>query len=226
MSYFSLAQHAAVAADPSAIAGLYATERTRFMASLGVGFSAEPEEHIKLAFCAVFAYDHVPYGPDGGSCADPLTLLLARPSMDCDNYVAVAWRLFELLAPGHLTRVAAIGWDGGAVGNHAQIVAHKTPQGGAGGGALLADPTIGLVICGYNFDWYAACRSVNPAYSASFFFSRGDGIDQFNAAVKAAVYNGSIKPSDILYAFDAIEQFVSPPDMQLWPTPALAGVRY
>lgn len=226
MSYFTAQQHASIAADPSVIATLYASERTRFLASLGSNFAAEPEEHFKLAFCAVFAYDHVPYGPDGGSVADPLVTLLSRPNMDCDNYVAVTWRLFELLDPGHATKVAALGWDGGYFGNHAQICAHKTPNGGgSGGGSLLCDPTIGLVVCAHNYDWYAAGKNVNSAYSASFYYDKGDGIGQFDSTVKTALFTGKIKPSDILYTFSDVNKFASPPPMADWPTPALVDLK-
>ena len=227
MSYFSQAQHAAVAADPSSIASLYASERSRFLTSLGANFSSEPEEHFKLAFCGVFSYDHVPYGSGGGSTADSLAVMLSRTSMDCDNYVAITWRLFELMAPGHATKVAAIGWDDGYFGNHAQLVAHKTPDGGGqGGGALVVDPTIGLVICGYNYDWYASGKTVNSAYSTSFYYDKGDGIGQFNTNVKTAFFNGLIKPSQILYAFSDIEKFTNPGSSANWPTPALADLTY
>lgn len=224
MSYFTSAQHSAVAADPTAIASLYTAERTRFLADLGGNFSAEPEEHFKLAFCGVFAYDHAPYGSGGGSVTEPLTNLLAAASMDCDNYVAVTWRLFNLLVPAPETRVTALGWDGGYFGNHAQLAAHKSPINGAGGGSLLVDPTIGLVLCAHNFDWYAASKQCSSAYSKSFYYDKGDGIGQFNTSVQTAIFGGLLKPSNILYAFDDIEQFVAPPPMSSWPTPALASL--
>lgn len=222
MSYFTATQHLAVASDPSAIAALYAAERSRFVSALGPGFANEPEEHYKLAFCSVFAYDHAPYGSGGGATSDPLTDLLARPSMDCDNYVAVTWRLFNLLVPAPETRVAAIGWEGGYYGNHAQLAAHKSSVNGVGGGSLFVDPTIGLVLCGYNFDWYAASRPCGAYYSKSFYYDKGDGIGQFNVNVKTAIFSGLLKPSHILYTFDDVEQFVAPPPMSEWPTPALA----
>lgn len=227
MSYFSQSQHDAVAADPSSIASLYTSERSRFLASLGTNFAAEPEEHFKLAFCGIFAYDHAPYGSGGGSTADDLATMLSRTSMDCDNYAAVTWRLFEILAPNHLTKVTAIGWDGGYFGNHAQLVAHKTPGGGGqGGGALVVDATIGLVICGYNYDWYTSGKTVNSAYSTSFYYDKGDGIGQFNSNVKTAFYSGLIKPSEILYAFGDIDKFTNPGSSANWPTPALASLKY
>lgn len=224
MGYFNQTQHAGITADPSAISDIYFSERARFISDLGVGFVNETEDHYRLAFCSLVAYDHVPYGSGGGSASDPLTALLSRESMDCDNYVTVAWRLFRILSPTSQTRVAAIGWDGGYFGNHAQLVAHKTPNlYGQDGGSLVVDPTIGLVICGYNFDHYAATKPCLAYYSKSFYYDRSDGTVQFNNNVKAAFYNGLLKPSDLLYAFSDIEQFVAPPE--LLPTPARANLK-
>ena len=226
MSYFTTQQHASIAADPSVITTLYASERTRFLASLGSNFAAEPEEHFKLAFCAVFAYDHVPYGPDGGSVADPLVTLLSRANMDCDNYAAVAWGLFELLCPSHVTSVCAVGWDGGAIGNHAQIVAHKAPNGqGGDGGSILVDPTIGFIQVGYPYDWFASQKACSAAYAKSFNQGRNDGTAWLNSAVQSAMSNGSLKPSDILYVFGSIDSFKSPECSSTnWPTPAKADL--
>lgn len=226
MSYFTAQQHADVAATPSSISAVWATDSARFVSDLGAPFSAEIAEHIKLAFCAVFAYDHVPYGPDGGSAADQLETLMAKPNMDCDNYAAVAWGLFELLCPSPTTSVCAIGWDGGYIGNHAQIVAHKIPSsGGNGGGSILVDPTVGFVQCAYNFDWYASGKPCSSTYAKSFNHGRADGSSGLNTAVMLALSNGYLKPSDILYVFGDRAAFVSPPVISAWATPALCRLR-
>lgn len=227
MTYFTSSQHASVASNPSNIVALYNAERSRFISNLPASFAGEAEEHRQLAFCSLFAYDHTPYGSGGGLCSDPLIDLLNRSSMDCDNYVAVTWRLFNLLVPNHATRVCAVGWDGGAVGNHAQLVAHKTPDAvGNNGGFLLVDPTIGLYACAYNFDWLVKGKPFSSTYVKSFYSEKNDGIAGFNSTVLSAVLNGQYKPSDIMYTFNDVEKFVNPPPMADWPTPALSGLEY
>lgn len=213
LSYFPTATHQAVISNPDAIRDVYATCRAKFIADLATGFSAEPEDHIRLAFASVMAYDLKPYG----ACTPmELPLMLAAPVLDCDNYVAVTWHLFNRLVPQPVTRFMAVGWDGGPFGNHAQIIAEKE-----GYGYILADPTIGLLQCRYGFDWIASGKTCSAAYRKEFLWRPDPAIQSFRTKVVDALANGTYRPSHLLYIFDSLEKFSEPPSIEAWPTPAL-----
>jgi len=213
LSYFPPAVHQAILADPDAITGIYTEYRARFVADLGPGFALEPEDHIRLAFATVLAYDLKPYG---ACTVSDLEGMLAALALDCDNYVAVTWHLFNRLVPQPVTRFVAVGWDRGPFGNHAQIIAEK-----AGYGYMLADPTIGLVQCGYGFDWIASGKPCSAVYRKEFLWRPDPAIQSFRAKVVGALANGGYKPAHLLYVFSDLEKFSAPPPIETWPTPAL-----
>jgi hypothetical protein len=106
VSYLSAKTHANISGDPSLIAEYYARVRSTFLADLGENFQHQCENHFKLAFCSVVSFDLKPYG---NSSATELADLLAAPSLDCDNYVLLAWQLYELTSPDSGTEVVAFG---------------------------------------------------------------------------------------------------------------------
>jgi hypothetical protein len=215
VSYFTTAEHDALIADPNYIITLYSNNRTRFTASLGPRFAAEIEEHIRLAFCGVVAYDLKPYG---ASTPSTLEGLLSANVLQCSGYAILTYRLFLLLVPAPTTTVAFVGWNGGTVANHCQIFARKAPDAtGSNGGDLLVDATIGLVLCGHSFDWIASSGKCNMLYAKNFNW-RTD-ISTFNTAVVAALTNGTYKPSTLLYWFTDFEKFIAPPPQSNWATP-------
>jgi len=213
LSYFPAVVHGAIIANPDAIRNIYAAYMERFMADLGPDFSSEPEEHIRLAFASVMAYDLKPYG---NCTVIDLSQMLASPVWDCDNYVAVTWHLFNRLVPQPTTRFMAVGWDHGPFGNHAQIIAEK-----AGYGSLLADPTIGLVQRGFGFNWIASGKPCSAAGRKEFLWRPDPALRSFRDKVVGALVEGEYRPSQLLYIFDSLEKFGSPPPMTTWPTPAL-----
>lgn len=224
MGYFPSTVHEQIKSDPAgSIAAVYAAERQRFLNALGSSFSAEIEEHIKLGFCAVLAYDLIPYGSEGGDAGLPLGDLVLRPSMDCDNYVALTWRLFNALVPAPTTSMFAVGWDGGPIGNHAQICSHKSADAqGNGGGDWLVDPTIGLVLCGHGWDWVARGMPCNMVYAKDFFWRTPGQIDQFHGDVVNAIASGACRPSHILYYAKTLAKFLAPGPSSNWLTPRAA----
>jgi hypothetical protein len=221
MSYFTPAQHAAILADPSYISTLYAAERGRFLSDLGTGFAGEIEEHYKLGFCGLLAFDLKPYG---GSVAVGLAELLSAPALDCDNYVILTWRLFNILNPVVTTNIAAVGWNGGPFGNHAQLIAQKPAgQGGLGGGYWLIDPTVGIFTCGHDFDYIAGGNPmVSSLYLKDFYAScgrYGTVTDWLHIGVKNALLGGLYRPSHLLYYYVDLERYVDPVPIADWPTP-------
>lgn len=213
--YFTAAEHSALIADPNYIATLYTNNRTRFKADLGPYFGAEIEEHIKFAFCGIVAYDLKPYGSSNPAT---MTELMAASVLQCSGYAILTYRLFLLLVPAPTTTVSFLGWNGGTVGNHCQLFAHKAPDAnGNNGGDFVVDATIGLIVCAHDLDWIASSHRCNMLYSKDFYW-RTD-IASFHTEVITALANGTYKPSTILYWTHDFAKFVSPPPQTSWMTP-------
>lgn len=192
MAYLSAATHAELIANPERINAVYDIVRGSFVQHLGPQFEAQCEDHRKLAFCAIVAFDLKPYQ---GSLVHTLRELMAAPGLDCDNYVSLAWHLFYLMRPLSNTQVAAVGWNGGAIGNHAQMqaITHGSPD-------IYLDPTIGLAVTGCSID--ALCRGFKfqPQHMVSWeSFHDRPILSLLRSNVINAIRNGTYKVSDLLY---------------------------
>ncbi len=218
--YFAPAVHQAILEDPTQIGAIYADERARFVHDCGLLYYPEIEEHRRLGFCALLAYDLKPYGP-ASPCE--LTELLAAPSLSCCGYVLLAWRLFLLLQPQPTTTVTAGGWRGGFQRSHCQLFAHKAPDAyGEFGGDWLVDPSTGLLLCGHDFNFIASGHAINFAYLRDFYW-RGD-IDEFRWRVRVALHDGLYRPSDLLYYVSDLDRFARPSPVETWMTPQADAV--
>lgn len=220
-SYFSSNEHQALIADASYIHELYLNNRSRYLRDLGPGFALEIEEHLKFGFCGLVAFDLKPYGPSIDASLDDL---LAADVLDCDNYSILTWRLFNKLVPQPTTQVAAVGWNGGAVGNHAQMFCNKAAgSNGNGGGKWVVDATVGVLVCGFGFDEVASGVPVTDPYFASFhsLCGRSGGVtEDYHSMVVKALRNGAYRPSDLLYYYVDLERYIAPvPDFRDWMTP-------
>jgi hypothetical protein len=194
MAYLSAAELTLIRSAPSEIVGVFAHRRDEF--ALAAGLTGRPEALQVAAFCTVAAYDVVPYG---GSRAAELRDLLAAPVLDCDNYCLLVAQLTEqfTLPACHFNFV---GWDGGAVGNHAQLFVSSEGQ------SLLLDPTIALIVPNATLD--AVATGVPFRQIASFYDMNrvgGIDIDEFNARVRAAIADGAYKIRDGVYNFTSID---------------------
>jgi len=212
MSYLSAASQADIIANPETITSYYGQCRVSFVASLGTSFAGQCEDHLRLAFCSVVAFDLKPYG---SSASRGLKALMADAALDCDNYVSLAWELFYLMRPLTPTKVTALGWNGGAVGNHAQMQAQT-----AGSPDILLDPTIGLVVHGFNFD--ALCKGIpfSSQFLKSFWaFSPKTNIQTFEQNVRNAITGGQYKASDLLYFVPNLRNWNDLSPVSSWATP-------
>ncbi|MEY9495771.1 hypothetical protein ABIF33_004791 [Bradyrhizobium elkanii] len=184
MGFFSVADLDGIRADPSSIVDLYATEGADFIAALNMpGLS---DHAYMAAFATALAYDLAPYGDEPYTF--DITALANASSLACDRYVTLAWGLADLL--GVLdTDGTAVGWDGGVVGNHSQLLFND------GQTQLLLDPTIGLIVNGATYN--GLISGTNYTNIASFYWR--DDITSFNAEVISAVENGSYQVWDTTY---------------------------
>lgn len=218
MSYLTSSQHASLTADPSYISTIYAAERSRFLSDLGSSFAAEIEENIKFGFCGLVSYDHAPYG----ACTTiDLDAMLNSAVLDCDNYVALTWKLFLILVPSPTITISVVGVDHGPVGNHAFLSTFKQADAnGNGGGYWIVDPTIGAMNCGHGIDAIMSGKPVNMAYAKSFLWRDDPNIIAFSANCLDAWQSGKHRPSNILYWTKNISKFLTPAVETAWMTPA------
>lgn len=217
---------AGVRADPhQGVAASYAAcegEVSRKLASLRL-----TEDQKRVAFVSFLAYALAPYGP---SRSVTLEDLLADPAMDCDNY-ALLTGFFARMFVGESVELKFAGFDGGAVGNHAQLFV------GMNGEQLLLDPTIGLVAA-IGFDDVLMGKPLPPDRVRIFRQHDDPRIDPFAQKVTAAVLNGDYRPSDMLYYFHTLDQYLKFTDevgplwsgeretlLRRYPTPAVAALR-
>jgi hypothetical protein len=92
---------------------------------------------LKAVFSMFMSHALAPYGHSSKS---HLFDLLTERQLDCDNYGLLAGHLYEVLAGSTYTEDwALVGFDKGAVGNHAQIAYHSATN------DMILDPTTGLV---------------------------------------------------------------------------------
>lgn len=223
MSYLSAEAHADIIADPGRIATFYAQNWRGFARDLGLVDARNDMENALLAaaWAAIVAWDLKPYGPE--TDAIMLADLLAEPTMACDSYVRLAWYGAQIVPAAAGVQIAALGWNAGAIGNHAQMMAS------VGTDTLLLDPTIGLVV---RFPRMSILNAYNqilqgvpvlPADMASFenynFYPGA-----FTQTVKGALLGGLYRPSDALYYVAALDLFNAMPDETTWPTPQAQGI--
>jgi hypothetical protein len=195
MSYLSSSTLAAIQSDPNQIVNVYGNTRTQFLKDLGPNFAWLSDNHIKLLFCGVVAFDMKPYG--NGTATD-FAGILASPTLQCQQYALLTCYLFQVLCPNPPAtgfQIVNVGWNGGAVGNHAQISVE-------GGSNIFVDPTYGLFAAGVGYDWITSGRPVPSTYIADFRqYKSNSPVASSAAAVYSALVNGSYKPSDAMYYY-------------------------
>ena len=184
MAYLAGSTYNAIRNDPAEVVSVYNSVRDTFRRDLGLPELSEAV--TKAAFCAVVAYGLAPYGPNPGSTS--FNVLAHSPTLACAAYVSVAMALVDEFGLSNVT-TSAVGWDGGAVGNHAQLLVSD------GFTSALLDPTIGLVVSGATLEKLIFGTHFSRMTS---FFDRND-IPQFNELVIDAVANGKNSISDVIY---------------------------
>jgi hypothetical protein len=220
MTYFAQSSLDAIKANPNFIVNLWNGSGAAFKQSLGSGFAAETDEHIKLMFCGMVAFDMFPYG---ASTSATLEDLLAEDVIDCDNYAALMLHLFKILQPVQTTTLRIVGWDGGYIGNHCQVFFEKAADvWGRNGGYGLIDPTHALFYCGFHFDWLTQGKRVPPSQyrSIKLNWRLEPALNWQRGRIIDAVAYGYYKPSDLMYHYPDVESFIAGGNFrQYWATP-------
>ena len=202
----------------------YAACRDELHRKLGAMQLTPAQEQV--AFAAVLAQGMAPYG---SSRSVRLEDLLRDKAMDCDNYAILTGFLAREFG---VATLSFAGFDGGAVGNHAQLFYAQPHE------ELLLDPTIGMV-ARVDFNHLLQGKPVAAADLKVFRQHDDPAIDAFARTVSGAVRDGKYLPSDLLYYFHSLHDYIAFSDdiVPLWsrptydplllrfPTPASAALR-
>jgi hypothetical protein len=149
-------------------------------------------------FAALVAHRMAPYGE---SLALTLDDLLAARQLDCHTYVALTGYLLRFL-PASDYRLRFLGFDGGVIGNHAQLLFETRDQ------SILLDPTIGMIAM-IGYDELMMGAKVDPDRVFSAFAYKDSDIDLFERRVVDAVIEGRYRPSDALYYFQSLDDYIA-----------------
>jgi hypothetical protein len=93
---------------------------------------ATSRDYLRATFAGLAAHRFAPYG--SGPPGYGFSALRRKSQMGCDSFAALTFHLYERTG-GRIGAVRFRGWDGGTIGNHAQVWV----------GSLLVDATAGLV---------------------------------------------------------------------------------
>jgi hypothetical protein len=147
------------------------------------------EDAMRAVFATALAHRFAPYGT---STAISLEDLVREPALDCDNYIALAHHLYRQV--GGTEEVQILGWDGGAVGNHAQIWI----------GDLLLDPTLGIAAV-LPLERLFAGRPLRRLVD----LSAQPTMPEYREWVVGSLERGEYEPGDILYWTDRFSAFAT-----------------
>jgi len=182
-----------------------------------------------MAFCTVMAFEMKPYAP---CSAWSLEDLCAAPGLDCDNYCKLALEFYNLLSPyasnskkladssGLINNTSydatkaqpwVFGWNGGAVGNHAQILFYDPS---ATRPWMLCDPTVGMIACGVSSDTLGRGSAVSSTYIVNwteFWNATRQAATIPNALTnyRNALLNGTYKATDCMYCYPGLANFAN-----------------
>jgi hypothetical protein len=194
MSFLPASDYDAIRDDPSLVVSYYQSSQAQFLSALNMqGLS---EDAQIAAWCTVVAYDLVPYGP--GPQTTDLTQILHADTIACAHYVSLAWQLMTFFGIS-TNEETAVGWDDGAVGNHAELFFSD------GISNLLLDPTIGLVVNGATLQGIISGEAYSEYAS---FYSRED-ITSFNSTVINAVTKGLYHIRDVIYDIPTLDNWLN-----------------
>jgi hypothetical protein len=140
--------------------------------------------------------------PYGNSVVFDLPSLLSDPVLDCDNYAALVGYFVRILVPDAPNAFSVAGFDGGAVGNHAQVFLEVDE-----GRQVLVDPTIGL-IAEQSFNDLLKGKFISAERIVVMHQHDDAQIDDFGNRVYYAIRDGKYQPSDLLYFFTGLTPFV------------------
>jgi len=219
VSYLATTTYDDIRHNPSRIEYYYEQCWDGFADDLGIDVTNDLSDGLlRAAWCSTIASQMFAYGPELMGVID-LPGLLHQSTIACDDFVRVAWLFLDQM-PMRAISCAGIGWDGGAVGNHAQWLVSD------GISTLLLDPTVALAarVSGDLRAGFNAIASGTPfprgAISDTFGrYAPRPNVSTFPPTVYSAVLTGAYRPADLLYYWPSLEAFQTPGARENWATP-------
>jgi len=161
---------------------------------LGDDFGKIDQESLRVVLATVVAANFADYGPNSAITFEDIK---QSKYLNCGNTTFLVGYLFGTL---NSKRIMSVGFDGGVVGNHAQLIysgKHDT---------ILLDPTTGLIA---QTDFNDLLRG-NPVRTNKIrsFSIKDKSINTFRQRVYLAVRDGEYDPSDFMFMHESLrEQF-------------------
>ncbi len=186
--------------DPHHILNSFESCRYELRNWLGLQFKILDENDLRLIFSTIVAYNLAPYGD---SSAIELEEILHENRLQCSNYALASGYFNQLLnIDSNNIETRYIGWMGGYIGNHTQLISINKSN----GVNLLLDPTIGVIAL-TSYDEVASGKKVSENNIVD--FSYRPGSKTLHDKIIFALLNGEYRPSDILYVFDTMDKFLN-----------------
>lgn len=180
---------------------------------LGDEFKKVGDESLRAVLATVVAANFAEYG---ASSALSFEDIKNSSHLNCANTLFLVGYLLDAFDSENLQ---PIGFDGGAIGNHAQLLFKGS------GETLLLDPTAGL-IAKTNFD--DLLRGVPVSQSKIRTFSIKDKSKSINSSrerVYIAIQRGKYQPSDFMYMHESLAELKSRGSSNSYFTPGGITVR-
>lgn len=125
--------------------------------------------------------------------------LVQSERLDCDNYAVLTALFYEMLrGEGYPEEISIVGFDGGAIGNHAQMFITSGER------SLMIDPTLGI-FARVRFDQLISGVAVSGSFMGVIYPYWGDARQDpwihevYLDRVVRAIAQGSYRPEDELY---------------------------
>lgn len=181
--------------------------------ALGDEFQKVGDESLRAVLATVVAANFAEYG---ASSALSFEDIKDSSHLNCANTIFLVGYLLDAFDSENLQ---PIGFDGGAIGNHAQLLFKGS------GETVLLDPTAGL-IAKTNFD--DLLRGVPVSQSKIRTFSIKDKSKNINSSrerVYIAIQRGKYRPSDFMYMHESLAELKSRGSSNSYFTPGGITVR-
>jgi hypothetical protein len=186
--------------DPRHILAAFESCKYELRNQLGLQFKALDENDLRIIFSTIIAYNLAPYGD---SSAVEFEEILNENRLQCSNYALALGYFDQLLNTDENNRETRyIGWMGGYIGNHTQVISINKDN----GVNLLLDPTIGVIALA-SYDEIASGKKVSENNLLDFSYRFGS--KALHDKIILALLNGEYRPADILYVFDSIDKFLN-----------------
>lgn len=183
--------------------------REELLADLGEAFAGYDDDALKAILATIASARFALYGPSNALSYEEIA---ASAYLNCGNTILLAGFLFD---QGD-TRVRPIGFDGGAVGNHAQLLFFQNDD-PDDENDLLLDPTFGIVAI-TSLNSLLSGREV-PDSRIRRFAIKDKSIKQVQGTVFASVAEGRYKPSDFMYLHESVGAMYKFADLSHYFTP-------